>query len=579
MQEITEHPVLISRVDHEGGVPVPEQGGVRVPDAELIILRRGMGQRDQGKGQQEQSRDQEGQAGPRPPAGQEAEPGRDQQHSSRREQIRRLRPEGNAGKGSQKADGAEQPGGSQPGEGADRRGKPGQGKGQQCGPVQPDEPRGEEQHGNIHQKPQQGQLLEGVQLRQKDAGLGAEARGQGASQPAAPSPPGGDQGGKKGRDQGQAQHRPEGQLEGEAGQLHRGKRQLKNPGGAEQMQQAPGPGQHPPPLIQKQQQGGPEHGLGAAAEEHIGAQQQGIAAQADSLGEAQQAEHQRQKADQKTGMKAADGKNMRDAEPGEGRPVLPGKEAAGAQEHGRGIAAGLLPERGGQERRGQAAAHRGGRPRQGKKGGRRAGQIPEAVEPDDRAPAEQLLPKIIAVRIGGPGGMIQPGLKGNLNSRLQPGGDLLLIEGPVSAAGQGLPVQQDMGQPGPDLTAVPELHLVADDAGNRVFSFRRKGGMPGEPAPETAQGQRQGEHRQKTPAAAEKQAGAQRGQAAGRSPDPGGSGAAQQKPGREADRQGRQEPAPLPGRHSVRSAPASATETSRKTARASRSSSPGAWAG
>ena len=72
---------------------------------------------------------------------------------------------------------------------------------------------------------------------------------------------------------------------------------------------------------------------------------------------------------------------------------------------------------------------------------------------------------------------------------------------------------------------------------------------------------------------------AQRGQAAGRSPDPGGSGAAQQKPGREADRQGRQEPAPLPGRHSVRSAPASATETSRKTARASRSSSPGAWAG
>ena len=149
---------------------------------------------------------------------------------------------------------------------------------------------------------------------------------------------------------------------------------------------------------------------------------------------------------------------------GEGRTVLPGEKGPGSQQHGRSVFSGLFPQ--GRDQSDAQRMPQGGGPAgkgESVRGGNR--QIRYAVDSCADALPEQFLAEIVAIRIGGTGGMIDPALEDGLHAGSQPLGQFGGIEGPVRvSAGERSTVQGHIRKRCPELAAGPGLDFLRYNA-------------------------------------------------------------------------------------------------------------------
>ena len=320
---------------------------------------------------------------------------------------------------------------------------------------------------------------------------------------------------------------------------------------------------------QQNEEGSADDRLAGAAERAVKAEQQRVKDQPEPLRQAQQAEDERQEPDQDADVEAADGQYMGDAQTREGGPVLRGDQLPHAQQHGGGVAAGLFTHTL-REHDGKPVAKGSREAGPGEEGRIGDHQPPVPVEAYGDAPAKQLLPEIIAVRIGRAVRVVQGGVKGDRAA----GGKTLRhfrgIKGPVRAGGKGTAVQRDVGKDGFDLAVGARADLIGDDAGDLIFRRLRQRRTEGEEAGKAAGGQRDRENGGKAEMALQQEAARQPGGNARRRVPRRAGDPPEQYAQREADGHRRQQPSALPRVQISTAAPGSARRGSEKRVRASR---------
>ena len=175
--------------------------------------------------------------------------------------------------------------------------------------------------------------------------------------------------------------------------------------------------------------------------------------------------------------------------------ILGRNQGLHAEQHRRGIGAGFFTETVDQ-RFFQAVAQGSDKPCIGEKVRLGNGQFLVAVDAEGDPTAKQGFTEIVAVRVVGSFRVIQGRLKGYGSAGDQAPGFrrflLILIKGPVGAAGYGPVVQRDRRQSYAHLTEIAFTDLSGDDAGDPVITLRRQRGMKGEVAGKGSE--RDGEH-------------------------------------------------------------------------------------